>query len=44
MLEIPTGGDVVGEGGADGVVVEGEGGEVLKTAEEGRERAGNVGV
>lgn len=44
MLEILTGGDVVGEGGVDGVVVESEEGEVLKSAEEGRERAGNVGV
>lgn len=43
VLEALTRGDFEGEGGVDGVVVEGKESEVGEVAEEGRERAGDVG-
>lgn len=44
VLEALTRGDIEGEGGVDGVVEEGNESEVGEVAEEGRERAGDVGV
>lgn len=44
MLEIETRGEIGGEGGVDGVVVEGDESEVGEAAEERRERAGEVGA
>lgn len=44
MLEIATRGEVRRDGGVNGVVEKGNGSEVGEAAEEGRERAGKVGV
>jgi hypothetical protein len=44
VLEIATRGEVRRDGGVDGVVEKGNGSEFGEAAEEGRERAGKVGV
>lgn len=44
VLEIATRGDFRWEGGVDGVIGEGKESEVWEMAEEGRERASDVGV
>lgn len=44
MLKIATRGEIIRESGIDGVVVERDKTEILKTAEKRRKRAANVGV